>query len=398
MRCWNRALVALAFASSLSCAPRDTNDPLPITVDVPEDRAVRVESFTRHLPGLDVDAEYTTTFDPDHGGSKFVRLDGGAPMSPSLVRSLERSAWQTRFGALSPAMAGRAQRASAAELLPVAVAVRTSRTPPGRGTAAADRDAFRADVAQRTGILTGLGLVDARASGVMPVIYGSATPAALQRIARHPDVRAVMSNEVGRGTLHAAPNPVAFLGIDTGLNASGIYGSGHRIGFIEVPRCGIYSAHERFAFNGWISHQYEPDVCGDVNDCLDCQGVLSSSTWSSNVECIDLDRGAGGDQCAWRHVSQAASCTAASDSSPALWGAAQAELFYANEGVVPSGATRPQTMCNAQGIDFLVRVARRGGRTNGFRELLLRGRRHRRLGAGLVTDLSRTTTTSRAST
>lgn len=267
-------------------------------------------AFRRFLPGLGVHADYVTSFVPGVAAPrKFVRIDGGEPLAPGRVAELERNARWSRWGGIEPHLASLLSSLSPEEQVSVAVVVRGStvvQVP--RATRSLEEEAALGEAAQQ---LLMNGLVRPRVSPRMPVIYGTARVEDVRRIGRLASVLAVLSNSPGTPRIAAAPNAISFLQIDTGANASGFYGAGQQIGFIETPSCGMYDPHERFA-STTITYHYEPDQCDEAVDCEGlCRGGIENPlVIFGHTRCEDLSRGFGS-QCVWQHVAQAASSAVA---------------------------------------------------------------------------------------
>lgn len=330
-------LVALGLAG---CGPETTAQPAPRAND--QVGHVQANSFVRHLPGLDVDAEFITRFARGEAPQKFVRIEGGEPISLGVVRALERTARQERFGAVEPNFGLTLEGVPEDETVPIAVAVDLPNDMP-REELQAHLDGYRAE-------LSAMGVRDAVASSRMPMVYGVSRVAEVRDLARVPWITAILPNRAGSGSSDGVPNPISFLHIDTDANdpPNNLFGAGQRVGFLEVPSCGMYGIHERFDFTS-IEYQHEPDPCGDTSECEDlCQGHTNSLELLDSLRCEDV--GLGSNRCAWRHVSAVASCVSAADGG-VEHGASSAKLFYANEGIIPPGESRPWVSCYPQAVD-----------------------------------------------
>jgi hypothetical protein len=178
----------LSIAALVGCSSPDLSRSSEIVIspsDSSADNRRAPTSLTRFLPGLGVEAEYVTQFEPGSAPRKFVRLDGGEPLAPYVVRALERAARRERFGAAETHLGLELERAADTELIPLAVAM----TVPDWEQLSPQ--ARRDQLAPFSEALSTMGIRNPQASPRMPIVYGVASAGAARRIARAPGVTAV---------------------------------------------------------------------------------------------------------------------------------------------------------------------------------------------------------------
>lgn len=185
------------------------------------------------------------------------------------------------------------------------------------------------------------GQVEAKGIGVVevgtafPAIFIEATAAQLGAIETLPRVGRLRLNVPPRGgpldaPLSGPPNSMSTIGIDSEFNNLGYYGLNQGIGFIEGGQCGIYDSHQAFGYSspfsaGRVTYDGPIDACDPINyaqQCASCS-FLGASGAGKDFLCVN-------GQCVGTHATWVMSSAAAS--TDAMYGAAQANLFYGNNG------------------------------------------------------------------
>jgi hypothetical protein len=342
---WWCTAVLGALATDIGCAP-------PAPESVPDEAPTApddiMNSRVEHLRALDEDVTMVKT-----SGSVYAIRADGRQQSLLELQAEERAAKLVRWGALDPDFDPQLRAAPVGQLLPVAFHfdphVSWSELTPAlhraadRAAAQAKLQAAIGDGAQRLAAeLTGLGVAQITYRDTMPVVFGLATAPTIQALARHPDLKLIMSNAPGRPQLHAGPpNTISDPQTDTGMNALGLFGANQRIGFLEEAKCGLYDPHEAFSQNGSpITYEVEPMDCTSDSQCTSCD-------LGGGARCLALGHAGHPKQCVAVHASETASCVSATRSGTGN-GASRASMFHPNAG--GSSPLGPDTVaCSASG-------------------------------------------------
>lgn len=303
------------------------------------DAALRGSTISFHARGLDEDVQFIRS-----GIRKYVHRANGTLQSIAAFRAEERTALQTRFGALDPNLA------KVLHTTPndrrVLVSVWYDLTPPS--TIATGSKGVLAPPSKSAAVvakLTAAGGIDIKVSHGMPLVYARLTPRAIESIARENGVIFVTSAEAEQPQNHAgAPAYMIPPLIDTGFNATGYYGDGQKLGLIESAGCRLFSEHDSFNGSGHNStfvYQTAIHSCTSDNDCVRCGG----GTGTSHDFCI-------GGSCVVNHASIVAGMVSGSRAGTA-YGAAGVNFYYPNQGEIDlsSGLSYPQVQCYPPGED-----------------------------------------------
>jgi hypothetical protein len=344
---WFVGVVLLAAScSSTQPAPPDTSDAFTYVYDT-------------YLTGLEENARIVKTL-------RWVRvyLDDGRVVSEPEMQALDAAARRAKFGAMDPGFARYVRKQPAGAVLKVAFMFAIDPVgPPPAVRPGGDGDKIRLQMLKDS-IARGYRKVEPilRANrvkiettvGTMPVVFGEAAAADIDRVSQSTAITLALTAEPRKGVLHVAGLPgdgVTDPHIDTVFNANGHYGAGQKIGIVEENHAGLFDIHEAFSqaevdpnTGERVTYQVEPFPCSQTSDCT-----------APNAECLHLHY-ANQNQCVSSHASWVASvatgtngadCSSGTCVNGVPYGAAWARYYYANGQPDPTNACSPSDLVSA---------------------------------------------------
>jgi len=181
-----------------------------------------------------------------------------------------------------------------------------------------------------------------------PALFVHATPAQVNMLETYPGIGRLRLNvpttgSVADAPLSGPPNSMSAIQIDSKFNALGFYGLYQGIGFTEGGRCGVYDTHQAFASNSppyadRVVYDGPINTCDAINYPQQCASCSFSGASGAGQDFLCVNG-----QCVGTHATWVMSSAAASTN--AMYGAAQANLYYGN-----SGTGAGLVACNDQAI------------------------------------------------
>jgi hypothetical protein len=338
---WFVGVVLLAAScSSTQPAPPDTSDAFTY-------------EYKTYLTGLEENARIVKTL-------RWVRvyLDDGRVVSEPEMQALDAAARRAKFGAMDAGFARYVRKQPAGAVLKVAFMFAIDPVgPPPAVRPGADGDKIRLQMLKDSiargyrkvePILRANGVKIERTVGTMPVVFGEAAAADIDRVSQSTLITLAVTAEPRKGVLHVSGLPgngVMDPHIDTTFNANGHYAAGQKIGIVEMNHAGLFDTHEAFSqaevdpnTGERVTYQVEPQQnCTQPSDCI-----------APGSDCIIL-HDPNNKQCVSAHASSVASVAAGTNGADCSsgtcvngvpYGAAWARYYY------PNGQPDPTNVCN----------------------------------------------------